>query len=94
MLDVDHLRQIRDRIGIPLVLHGGTGTTIATLLDAVRNGIARVNVELDIRRVYEVTVASEGAAAAQQAVLRRTRELLREHFRISGLSRELLAHQG
>ncbi len=89
-LDVNHLRQIRDRVGIPLVLHGGTGIATETLLDAVRNGIAKVNVGMDIRRVYEDHLESAGVEAAQQGVLERTRELLREHFRISGMSRDLL----
>lgn len=89
-LDVEHLQTIRDRVGIPLVLHGGSGVKTGMLLSAVRCGIAKVNVGTDIRRVYEQTIESSGTEKAQEAVMERTRSLLADHFRISGMREKLL----
>lgn len=52
-LSIDRLVEIRKRVGIPLVLHGGSGIPIANVLEAVRNGVAKINIASDIRRPYE-----------------------------------------
>ena len=49
-LDLDHLAILRDRIPVPLVLHGGTGITSGSLREAVRLGVAKVNYGTYIKR--------------------------------------------
>jgi len=89
-LDIEHLERIRAGAQVPLVLHGGSGISTAMMQDAIRAGIAKVNVGTDIRQVYERKLREAGGAA-RDAVYERTRELLREHFRISGMADRLLA---
>jgi fructose-bisphosphate aldolase, class II len=59
-LDLDLLREIRRRVDVPLVLHGGTGLAGAPLRAAIAGGIAKINVSTDLfnsagRRVAEAS---------------------------------------
>lgn len=47
-LDFDRLAAIRASVGIPLVLHGGSGTPEADLHRAISLGIAKVNVATEL----------------------------------------------
>jgi fructose-bisphosphate aldolase class II len=57
-LDLDLLHEIRRRVDVPLVLHGGTGLGGQQLQAAIAGGIAKINVSTDLfvsagRRVAE-----------------------------------------
>lgn len=62
-LDITRLKEIHSACKIPLVLHGGSGTPLDQVQDAIRNGIAKVNLYSDIRAAMLVglrtTVANE-----------------------------------
>jgi ketose-bisphosphate aldolase len=88
-LDVAHLEAIFTRIGIPIVLHGGSGIATDTVQRAIAAGIAKVNVGTDIRQEYEREIRAGSPDRAREAVYRRTRELIRDHFRISGKRAQL-----
>jgi ketose-bisphosphate aldolase len=55
--DFQRLAEIRSRVAVPLVLHGGSGTPDADLAQAIRLGIAKVN------------IASELVQAVRQSLL-------------------------
>ncbi|MER6143182.1 class II fructose-bisphosphate aldolase [Streptomyces sparsogenes] len=57
-LDLDRLRRIRDLVPVPLVLHGASGLPEEQLLGAVRRGVAKVNVNAELRRAYLEAVSS------------------------------------
>ena len=48
VLNVDRTREIHEAVGIPLVLHGGTGTPPETLKELIRCGVAKINVASEI----------------------------------------------
>ena len=48
VIRVDILKQIKDSVAIPLVLHGGSGTPEDTIKDCIRNGICKINVNTEI----------------------------------------------
>ncbi len=50
---IDILQEINAQCGIPLVLHGGSGTPEATIQAAIENGISKINVNTEIS-VYTV----------------------------------------
>ena len=52
-LNIDHLRKLREVTGVPMVLHGGSGIQLDCVLEAIRNGIAKLNIGTDIRHAYE-----------------------------------------
>lgn len=61
-VDLNLLDEIRRRVDIPLVLHGGTGLSEAQFRGAIGKGIAKINVATDLF----VTSAKRMVAQAQQ----------------------------
>lgn len=43
-LDFRRLRQIAEKVAVPLVLHGGTGIPEKAIREAIRRGIAKINI--------------------------------------------------
>lgn len=84
-LNIEHLRALRDATKLPLVLHGGSGVQQAYVLEAIKNGIAKVNVCTEIRQPYEVALReTKDVAQAQQACYERTRWVIADYFGIAG----------
>jgi ketose-bisphosphate aldolase len=87
-LHIEHLQKLHAATNIPLVLHGGTGVQRSYLLEAIQNGISKVNIGTEIRQAYEQELwGSKDVNKAQQACYQRTRWLLKDYFELSG-SRE------
>jgi fructose-bisphosphate aldolase, class II len=89
-LDFGRLAAIRDRVSVPLVLHGGSGTGEANLKEVVRLGIRKINLWSDLMVAIQnaSAPAAQGSfrnpnelAAEQRAALAET---LNKYFRISG----------
>ncbi|VEG29452.1 ketose-bisphosphate aldolase [Actinomyces howellii] len=51
-LRLDLLEQIKSRLGIPLVLHGGSNNSDTEIAGAVRGGINKINISSDIKAAY------------------------------------------
>lgn len=51
-LRLDLLRQIRDVVEVPLVLHGGSGNPDDEISEAARAGISKINISSDIKAAY------------------------------------------
>ena len=51
-LDFDRLQAIRNTVSVPLVLHGGSGTSVEQLKRAISIGISKANVASEIGRAY------------------------------------------
>jgi ketose-bisphosphate aldolase len=84
-LNIEHLRLLRTATGVPLVLHGGSGVQRSYLLEALKNGMTKVNIGTEIRQAYEQVLRKSGSASdAQQACYDRTSWLLRDYFDLSG----------
>lgn len=87
-LDIAHLQRIRERTGIPLVLHGGSGIPKEFILDAVRHGMAKINVATTLRQAYESEM-ERSIDRAQKAVYTATVSVLKDELEIAGLARQL-----
>ena len=48
MLNIPRLCEIRNRVDVPLVLHGGSGLSDDDFRNTIRNGIAKVNIFTDL----------------------------------------------
>lgn len=68
-IDLPRLDAIRDATRIPLVLHGASGLARETLLGCVRRGVAKINVNTELRRAYLAAFAAELPAASQKVDL-------------------------
>jgi ketose-bisphosphate aldolase len=55
-LDFDLLSAVRDKVDVPLVLHGGSGTPADQLHKAIELGICKVNVASEIGKAYVGTI--------------------------------------
>lgn len=85
-LNLARLEQLNAALGIPLVLHGGSGIQPDNLRSAMKLGIAKVNVGTEIRQPYEATLKETGSVLrAQQAVYERTKWVLHEILEIAGI---------
>jgi fructose-bisphosphate aldolase class II/tagatose 1,6-diphosphate aldolase GatY/KbaY len=55
-LDFDRLKEIKDAVKIPLVLHGGSGIPVEDVRIAIENGICKVNVATEIKNIFMQTL--------------------------------------
>lgn len=51
-LDFNRLKEIRNRTGVPIVLHGGTGIPEQQIRRGITSGIAKINIASKVRRAY------------------------------------------
>jgi tagatose 1,6-diphosphate aldolase GatY/KbaY len=52
VLDLERLLQIRQRVNIPLVLHGASGLSDADIQNCIKRGICKVNFATELRNAY------------------------------------------
>lgn len=86
-LDIDHIKTLFDATGnMPLVLHGGSGINQEYILNAMANGIAKINVGTEIRQPYEFALEEKPGdiSYAQEKVYERTRWVIHEFLRTTG----------
>ncbi len=94
-LNLDHLDRLREAAGVPLVLHGGSGVRREDVRAAMRRGIAKINVGMEIRQAYESAMAETGRTqAAQQNVYERTCWLIRDYFQTAGINKLITGQKG
>ena len=81
-LDVEHIADLAKATGLPLVLHGGSGVNHQCLLDAIKAGIAKINVGTEMRQAYEAALEKSGGdvAFAQEQLYQRARAYIREYL--------------
>lgn len=53
-LDIDRIRMIREKAGVPLVLHGGSGTTTHDFKRAILAGISVIHISTELRRAFRM----------------------------------------
>ncbi|MBC7106958.1 MAG: class II fructose-bisphosphate aldolase, partial [Firmicutes bacterium] len=58
-LDFARLERIRERVRIPLVLHGSSGVPDEAIREAVRLGVRKINIDTDIRAAFVGAVRRE-----------------------------------
>ncbi|NSW76011.1 MAG: class II fructose-bisphosphate aldolase [Candidatus Atribacteria bacterium] len=84
-LNIEHLVKIKEVTGVPLVLHGGSGIKKEYVLQAIRNGITKINVGTEIRQAYEKGWRKAGSIQeGQKALKEKMKELIKEYYEIEG----------
>ena len=84
-LDIERIAELEAALGIPLVLHGGSGIENAYILQGIRAGIAKINVGTELRQPYERAMRDKGDVEyARECVYTRCRELIRDFLRTAG----------
>jgi fructose-bisphosphate aldolase class II len=84
-LDLELLDQIRERVEVPLVLHGGSGLSDEDWQAAIRHGVSKVNIYTDMAlaavRAMEESLAGGAAGAGKPTyvqVQRATHEAIKK----------------
>lgn len=98
-LDIPRIAAIAEATGVPLALHGGSGVGDEAIRQAIAAGIAKVNIDTEVRAVtiaaLKAAVAAIGATDAPiymdfalypRAVKAATREAVRNRLRMVGAS--------
>lgn len=89
-LNIEHLKKIKEVTGIPLVLHGGSSIKREHLLEAIRNGLTKLNIGTEIRQAYErVLKSSHSVEKAQEEVCGVMEYLMVDYYGVKG-SKSLL----
>jgi fructose-bisphosphate aldolase class II len=57
-IDTERVRKIADKVKLPLVMHGGTGVPDHYVIDGVKNGIRKINIDTEIRVAFFDSVAA------------------------------------
>jgi fructose-bisphosphate aldolase, class II len=78
-LDLDLVRQLRDAVPVPLVLHGSSGVSDSGLSAAVRAGLVKINVGTQLNIAYTDAVRAglaESSAPDPRPYLRSARDAM------------------
>jgi ketose-bisphosphate aldolase len=57
-IDLEHLRSIHERVGVPLVIHGGTSFPPAAVAPAIALGVAKFNVGTVLKHAFWTGIES------------------------------------
>ena len=85
-LNTNHLKKLQTAANIPLVLHGGTGIRKENLMEAMKMGIAKINIATAIRKPYE---QAENIHEGQQAVFDTVVDIIKNFLEIENISKIL-----
>jgi len=82
-LDIERLKEINAALGIPLVLHGGSGIQPEYIQESIKNGIAKINIGTNIRQPYVKVLEESGSTdKAQDAVYEAVKEVMKNELRM------------
>ena len=92
ILDKQRLSLIRERVSVPLVLHGASGLSVEDVRDCIGRGICKVNFATELRAAYtkaarEVLVADPKLYDPKKfggPAMARTAQLVAEKIRVCG----------
>jgi len=90
-LNIEHLKKLAEKTGIPLVLHGGSGVRKEYVLQAIQNGITKINVGTEIRQTYEKAYKESGnqVKAAQDALKEKIKEIINQYYEMTQTARKI-----
>jgi len=80
-LNIEHLKKVREKVNIPLVLHGGTGIKRKYIYQAIKNGIAKINIATAIRQPYE-REKEKSLKKAQEVVYKTVIKIIKNELKI------------
>lgn len=55
-LDFNRMREIKEKLNMPLVLHGGTGVSDDLIRESIRNGISKINIDTELKAAWNKAV--------------------------------------
>ncbi len=84
-INLEHLKNLNNALGIPLVLHGGSGINLDYVRKSSTLGISKMNIGTEVRQVYEWVLRDEGnEKKAQKALYDRCCEIFSSDLAVAG----------
>lgn len=84
-LDLDHLSALYEATQLPLVLHGGSGIPQEYVLEAIKRGIAKINIGTELRQAYlNGSNNEQDVSAGQNAVYEECRRVIGDRLKMAG----------
>jgi len=90
-ISVKRLKEIKEVVSIPLVLHGGSGTPPETIKECIKNGICKININTEMSKnavagMYETIKQNEKTHFSQLSVIAREKvtEVAKKYIRFFG----------
>lgn len=84
-INLDHLKALNNALGVPLVLHGGSGIDLHYVRLASQLGISKMNIGTDLRQVYELEFRQTGSVKkAQKGLYNRCKDIFTKELNVSG----------
>lgn len=81
-LDIQRIEELEKALGIPLVLHGGSGIDGDCIIRGIKAGIAKINVGTEIRQAYESALRERNDIEyAREKLYLRTREIIKDFLK-------------
>lgn len=91
-INLDHLKSLNDALGVPLVLHGGSGINLDYVRKSANLGIAKMNIGTEIRQAYEWALRDLGSVQkAQDALYDRCCDIFKNDLKVAGKASSLSA---
>lgn len=88
-ISVERLKEIKEVVSIPLVLHGGSGTPEATIKECIANGICKININTEMSKnavsgMYEAVQQNPKSHFSQLSVIARNKvtEVAKKYIRL------------
>ncbi len=91
-IHIEHLRKLKEATRVPLVLHGGSGIEKVSVLQAIENGITKINIGTEIRQAYERYLAEHpnDIEGARKAVAKKVAWIIEDYYGVKGSAKHLL----
>lgn len=59
ILDIELLKKIREKVSIPLVLHGASGLSPSDIAAAIKSGIRKINIDTQLRHAFKESLEKD-----------------------------------
>jgi fructose-bisphosphate aldolase, class II len=87
-LNIEHFKKLQQAVPMPMVLHGGSGIKREYILEAIKNGITKINICNVVRQAHILNV-EESPDKARQAVYDQVCQIINEELQIAGNANKL-----
>jgi len=90
-INLEHLSNLNDALGVPLVLHGGSGINLDYVRKSVPLGIVKMNIGTELRQTYENALSGDGTIEkAQEKLYERCCGIFNDELYVAGKAELLI----
>lgn len=80
-LDIERIAKIRERVGVPLVLHGASGVMDESVVEAIKAGISKINFATELNKAFTNAIKEKLEAEPELVDVRKYGAYARERVK-------------